>query len=151
MLHRDYMKIALEEAQLAFCEGEVPVGAVIVKGDKIIARGRNSCERDKKATAHAEIIAIENACKALEGWRLEDCTLYVTLEPCVMCAGAAINSRIKRIVYGVYDSKAGAFGGLCNLENIKFNHKIDVIAGVLEDESKAILQSFFKNIRYKEK
>lgn len=138
---------ALALAQEAAAEGEVPVGCVIVRGDKIVGRGRNRREKDKNALAHAEIEAINDACKNLGGWRLWDCTLYVTLEPCAMCAGAILNARIPRVVYGASDKKFGAVRSVCSLFSMEFNHHPTVEAGVLEDEAVALLQSFFQNLR----
>lgn len=149
MAHRDFMRRALELAQLASDMGEVPVGAVVVKDNKIIGEGYNRRETDGSATAHAEILAIEAACKTLGSWRLENCTMYVTLEPCAMCTGAIINSRIKMVVFCAEDYKAGAMGGLCDLTQLPFNHKPEVIIGVMEDEGRAVLKNFFKKLREK--
>ena len=140
---------ALAEAQKARDKGEIPVGAVIVKDGEIIGRGHNSTETDGDTTAHAEIIAIEAACKTLGHWRLENCTLYVTLEPCAMCTGAIINSRIKTVVFCCEDYKAGAMGGMCDLTKLPFNHKPEVLIGIMEDEGRAVLQNFFKKLRDK--
>lgn len=147
MTHRDYMTMALELAKTAAEEGEVPVGAIIVKGDKVIANGRNYRQNGKNALAHAEIIAIDMACKVLDAWRLEGTILYVTLEPCAMCAGAIINSRIETVVFSAFDTKAGALGGMCDLSQIPFNHKPKIISGIMEQESKQLLQDFFKKLR----
>ena len=144
------MARALELAQLAADMGEVPVGAVVVKDNKIIGEGCNRRETDGSATAHAEILAIEAACKNLGSWRLENCTLYVTLEPCAMCTGAIINSRIKLVVFAAEDYKAGAMGGLCNLTQLPFNHKPEVIIGVMEEEARALLKGFFEKLRKKQ-
>lgn len=149
MAHRDFMRRALELAQLASDIGEVPVGAVVVKDNKIIGEGYNRRETDGSAIAHAEILAIEAACKTLGSWRLENCTMYVTLEPCAMCTGAIINSRIKLVVFCAEDYKAGAMGGLCDLTQLPFNHKPEVIIGVMEDEGRAVLKDFFKKLRKK--
>ena len=149
MAHRDFMQRAMELAQIARDYGEVPVGAVVVKDNKIIGEGYNRRETDGSATAHAEIMAIVAACKTLGHWRLENCTLYVTLEPCAMCAGAIINSRIKLVVFSCEDYKAGAFGGMCNLNNLPFNHHPEIIIGVMEEEARNILQDFFKELRCK--
>ncbi len=149
MAHRDFMRRALELAQIASDMGEVPVGAVVVKDNKIIGEGYNRRETDGSATAHAEILAIEAACKTLGSWRLENCTMYVTLEPCAMCTGAIINSRIKLVVFCAEDYKAGAMGGLCDLTQLPFNHKPEVIIGVMEDEGRAVLKDFFKKLRKK--
>lgn len=144
-----FMEAALHEAEKAFAEGEVPVGAVIVRDGEIIARGRNRRESEKNALCHAEIEAINAACKALGGWRLIGCTLYVTLEPCPMCAGAVINSRIERVVYGASDKKAGSVGSIVNLFSLPYNHFPEVTSGVLSDRCSAILSDFFKNLRKK--
>jgi len=142
-----FMNRALMLAKEAAAEGEVPVGCVIVREGKIVAEGRNCRETGKTALGHGEIQAIDAACKALGGWRLWDCTLYVTLEPCPMCAGAIINARIPRVVYGAADEKCGACGSVCNLFEMQFNHKPQVTAGVLEAESKALLEEFFRELR----
>lgn len=142
-----FMRNALELALEASAENEVPVGAVIVKGDRIIAVGRNRRENGKNSLCHAEIEAIDNACKALGGWRLSGCELYVTLEPCPMCAGAIINSRIDRVIYGAADKKAGSVGSVVNLFELPYNHKPEIEAGVLESECSAILTDFFKKLR----
>ncbi len=149
MAHRDFMQRAVELAQTAYSLGEVPVGAVVVKDNKIIGEGYNRRETDGSATAHAEIVAIEAACKTLGSWRLENCTLYVTLEPCAMCAGAIINSRIKMVVFSAEDYKAGAFGGMCDFTKLPFNHKPEIIIGVMEDEARSLLKDFFKDLREK--
>ena len=142
-----YMEKALALAKQAAQEGEVPVGCVIVRNGQIVALGRNCRETQKSALGHAEIQAIDAACKALGGWRLWDCTLYVTLEPCSMCAGAIINARIPRVVFGARDEKYGACGSVCNLFSMNFNHKPQVTAGVLESESKALMEDFFRQLR----
>ncbi len=146
-----YMEKALMEAAKAEKHGEVPIGAVIVKGDKIIARGHNTREAKKNALCHAEIIAINKACKKLKSWRLSDCDLYVTLEPCPMCMGAIINSRIKRIVFGAYDRKAGSCGSVINLNDYPYNHHPQITGGVLEDRCSTILSSFFTALRNKKR
>lgn len=146
-----FMKIALKEANKSFQLDEVPVGVVIVKDDKIIARGHNLRETKQDPTGHAEIIAIKKASKKLKSWRLIDCTMYVTLEPCSMCAGAIMWSRIKRVVYGAKDIKGGAIGSSFNLfEQKGINHKPEVTSGVLEDEASTLLKKFFKLKRQKE-
>ena len=146
-----FMKIALKEANKSFQLDEVPVGVVIVKDDKIIARGHNLRETKQDPTGHAEIIAIKKASKKLKSWRLIDCTMYVTLEPCSMCAGAIMWSRIKRVVYGAKDIKGGAIGSSFNLfEQKGINHKPEVTSGVLEDEASTLLKDFFKLKRQKE-
>lgn len=142
-----FMKEALALAEKAKQEGEVPVGAVVVKGDEIIGRGYNKRETLLSPLAHAEIEAIHEAAKHLGSWRLHDCDLYVTLEPCPMCAGAIINSRISRVFYGAYDNKAGSFGTLCDLTLVKYNSIPEIHGGILEDECKEILSTFFKDIR----
>lgn len=142
-----YMKAALKLAQKAADEGEVPVGAVVVCDGKIVGRGRNRRETKKNALHHAEIEAIEKACKKLGGWRLHRCDLYVTLEPCPMCAGAAINSRIERVVYGAFDEKAGSVGSVINMFDLPYNHRPCVTVGVCRDECARILSGFFENIR----
>ena len=142
-----YMEEALKLAKEAARDGEVPVGCVIVRGDEIVGRGRNRREKDKTALAHAEIEAISQACSTLGGWRLWECTLYVTLEPCPMCAGAIINARIPRVVYGASDAKCGAVRSVCGLFSMEFNHHPTVEAGVLEEECAALLQEFFRDLR----
>ena len=138
------MKRALELARDAALIDEVPVGAVAVKDGKIIAVGSNMREHSKLATHHAEIICIENACRALGGWRLPGVTLYVTMEPCVMCAGAIVNARVARVVYGAPDLRFGAFGSLLDLARVPLNHTPVVTGGVLGDECVAILSDYFK-------
>ena len=143
----EFMDAALELAKEAGADGEVPVGCVIVRGGEIVGRGRNRRETDKTALGHAEIEAISDACKNLGGWRLWDCTLYVTLEPCPMCAGAIINARIPRVVYGASDDKCGACGSVCNLFNMGFNHHPEVKEGVRQAESTALRTAFFQDLR----
>ena len=142
-----FMDAALELAKEAFQEGEVPVGCVIVRKGELVGRGRNRRETGKTALGHAEIEAIADACKNLGGWRLWECTLYVTLEPCPMCAGAIINARIPRVVYGASDAKCGACGSVCNLFSMAFNHHPQVKSGVREAEAAELLQAFFANLR----
>ena len=142
-----FMDAALELAAQAAADGEVPVGCVIVRKGEIVGRGRNRRETGKTALGHAEIEAIADACKNLGGWRLWDCTLYVTLEPCPMCAGAIINARIPTVVYGASDDKCGACGSVCDLFSMEFNHHPKVKTGVREEESRALLTEFFKNLR----
>lgn len=144
-----FMAKAIELAQAAADAGEVPVGAVIVKDGVVIACGRNRREGDKNALAHAELEAIDNACKALGGWRIFGCTLYVTLEPCPMCAGAIINSRLDRVVFGAYDRKAGSLASVQEMFAYPYNHKPAVTGGVLEQECAELLSRFFKNLRKK--
>ena len=143
-----FMKTALELAKEAGECGEVPVGAVIVdKNGEIISKAYNLREAQKNAVAHAELIAIENACKTLGGWRLSGCTLYVTLEPCPMCAGAIVNSRIDRVVFGAYDMQAGCCGSVANFNAYPFNHSFEIIGGVMEIECREVLTQFFNNKR----
>ena len=142
-----FMDMALELAKEAAAEGEVPVGCVIVRGGHVVGRGRNRRETAKTALGHAELEAIADACKNLNGWRLWDCTLYVTLEPCPMCAGAIINARIPRVVYGASDAKYGACGSVCDLFSMDFNHHPQAEGGVREEEAKALLEEFFQNLR----
>ena len=146
-----FMRLALEEAQKAITLGEVPVGAVIVRGEEVISAAHNLRETDKNALAHAEILAIHQACQKLGGWRLHECELYVTLEPCPMCSGAIINSRIKRVVYGAADDKAGCMGSVADFCAYPFNHKPQVVRGVLEAECQELLQQFFQFLREKRK
>ncbi len=142
-----YMDAALELAREAAAEGEVPVGCVIVCDGKIVGRGRNRRETGKTALGHAEIEAIAEACKTLGGWRLWACTLYVTLEPCPMCAGAIVNARIPRVVYGASDAKCGACGSVCDLFSMAFNHHPQVEKGIREEECGELLKMFFQNLR----
>ena len=142
-----YMDMALELAREAAQEGEVPVGCVIVCKDRVVGRGRNRREKGKSALAHAEIEAIGEACRTLGGWRLWECTLYVTLEPCPMCAGAIVNARIPRVVYGASDAKCGACGSVCDLFSMDFNHHPTVEKGVREEEAAQLLTEFFQNLR----
>ena len=146
MMDELYMREALCQAEKARQEDEVPVGAVIVRGGKIIARAYNTREYGKNALYHAEIKAIDQACKALGGWRLVGCTMYVTLEPCPMCAGAIVNARVERVVYGAPDHKAGAFGTMLNLTDYPL-YKPQITGGVLAEECASILSEFFKNKR----
>ena len=142
-----FMRLALEQAHLAYKMGEVPVGAVVVRNGEVVGTGYNRRETDKNAVAHAELLAIDDACKRLGGWRLWECELYVTLEPCPMCAGAIINSRIKRLVYGASDKKAGSVESIVRMFDLPYNHKPPYTAGVLEEECSQILKSFFKEMR----
>lgn len=147
-----FMQEALNEAKLAGSEGEVPIGAVIVFENQIIARAHNHRERDQLATAHAELIAIERANQALKSWRLEGTALFVTLEPCIMCAGAIINARVPAVYYGAQDAKGGGTQSLYQLlEDERLNHRVAVQAGVRAEESTKILQQFFADIRAKRK
>ena len=142
-----FMQEALILAKEAFDDGEVPVGCVVVRDGEIVGRGRNRREKGKSALAHAEIEAISDACQKLGGWRLWQCTLYVTLEPCPMCAGAIINARIPRVVYGASDDKCGAVHSVCTLFDMKFNHHPKVERGVLEEECAGLLTDFFAKLR----
>ena len=144
---RDFMNAALELASLAADEGEVPVGAVVTLGGEIVGRGRNRREKSKNALAHAEIEAINDACSNLGGWRLWQCDMFVTLEPCPMCAGAIINSRIKRVVFGAYDKKSGSCESLVKLFDLPYNHKPQLEGGFMQEECSAILSGFFKQLR----
>ena len=146
-----FMSAALAQARLSAANGEVPVGAVIVKDGEIISVGRNSRETGKSALAHAELEAIGKACETLGGWRLWQCELYVTLEPCPMCAGAIINSRLRRVVYGASDSKAGSCGSVVNLFDLPYNHRPEVVAGFMGDECGRLLTEFFREMRNRRK
>lgn len=143
----EYMSLAIQEAKKSELELEVPVGAVIVHKNQIISRGRNRRENLKNSLLHAEIEAIYIACKKLDSWRLLDCSIYVTLEPCAMCAGAIINSRIGKLCYGAHDPKSGSCGSVINLFDLPYNHKPEVISGVLEKECSELLSNFFKKLR----
>ncbi len=146
--HERWMDLALRQAERAYEEGEVPVGAIVVKDGKVIGKGYNQNEQLKDPTAHAEIIAITAAANALGDKRLDGCTLYVTLEPCAMCAGAIVLARIPVLVFGAYDAKAGACGTLMNIvEDRRLNHAVHVIPGVRDDKSTALLRSFFGSLR----
>ncbi|HHV30985.1 tRNA adenosine(34) deaminase TadA [Caproiciproducens sp. LBM24188] len=142
-----WMREALALAQEAAREGEVPVGAVVVLNGRVVGSGRNRRERGKNALCHAELEAIDEACKTLGGWRLWQCDLYVTLEPCPMCAGAMINARIPRVFYGAKDPKAGSCGSVVNLFELPYNHKPELTGGVLEQECADLLKEFFRNLR----
>ncbi|MCT2160448.1 tRNA adenosine(34) deaminase TadA [Granulicatella adiacens] len=147
-----FMREALKEAQKAYDQAEVPIGAVVVLNGEIIGRGHNLREKEQDATLHAEIKAIRQANQHLGSWRLEDCELFVTLEPCPMCSGAMILARMKRVVFGAFDPKAGTAGTFMNLlQDSRFNHQVEVEQGVLEDECKEILQQFFKGLRERNK
>ena len=147
MEHEEYMRQALELARLAMAEGEVPVGCVIVRDGAVVGRGRNRRETAQTALGHAELEAIAQACRTLGGWRLAGCALYVTLEPCPMCAGAIINSRIRRVVYGAADTKAGCCGSVTDLFAMPFNHHPVVEQGLRAEEAQELLQAFFKDLR----
>ena len=143
-----FMKLAIKEAKKAELIDEVPIGAVIVKDGKVIARAHNKKESKNQATRHAEIEVIEKATKKVNNWWLEDCDIYVTLEPCAMCAGALINSRLRNIYFGAYDKKAGCCGSLYNLpEDTRFNHRLKVEGGILEEECASLLTNYFKKKR----
>ena len=144
---REFMMQALELAKEAAAEGEVPVGCIITRNGEVVGRGRNRRERGKSALCHAELEAIGQACETLGGWRLWECTLYVTLEPCPMCAGAIINARIPRVVYGAGDAKAGSCGSVCNLFDMAYNHHPKVESGLMEEECAEILKDFFRQLR----
>ena len=147
---RAFMQEALAEARAAGAIGEVPIGAVVVLGGEVVGRGHNRRESDADPLAHAELLAIRQAAARIEGWRLTGCTMYVTLEPCAMCAGALVNSRVERLVYGAADPKAGYCGTLGNLvQDPRLNHRLAVTAGVLEEESAALLRGFFASLRRK--
>ncbi len=147
-----YMREALKQAKRAYLLGEVPIGCVIVYKDKIIGRGYNKRNTKKTTLAHAEITAIDRASKKMGDWRLEDCTIYITLEPCQMCSGAIVQARIKRAVIGAMNPKAGCAGSILNiLQMEEFNHQVDITTGVLEEECSAILQKFFKELRIRNK
>lgn len=145
--HEEFMSLAIKEAKLAAKSGEVPVGAVIVKNGRVIATGRNRRETENNALYHAEIEAIDKACKALGSWRLNGCDLYVTLEPCPMCAGAIINARIDRVIIGALDPKAGCCGSVIDMFIMPFNHEPQTIKGVCADECARLLTNFFENLR----
>ncbi len=151
MTDRDYMNLAIEQAKISASELEVPVGAVIIRNGEVVSVGRNRRETDKNALAHAEIEAIDLACKKLGGWRLWECEMFVTLEPCPMCTGAIINSRIRRLVYGAGDYKAGSCGSVVNLFDLPYNHKPEVVSGFMQEECSALLTEFFADLRKRKK
>ena len=151
MTDHELMGLALEQARLAAALGEVPVGAVVAKDGVPVAMVHNTRETEKNATHHAELLAIDAACKALGGWRLWQCELFVTLEPCPMCSGAIINSRIRRVVYGAADEKAGCCGSVTDLFALPFNHRPAVESGLRADEASALLREFFLMLREKRK
>ena len=146
-MDKRFMILALEEAKKAAREGEVPVGAVIVKDGEVISRGHNLREQKQSALSHAEIEAINGACEKLDSWRLDGCEMYVTLEPCPMCTGAIINSRIKTVIFGAFDKSMGCMDSVINLCDYPLGHKVEVYAGICEDECQKVLQKFFKNLR----
>ena len=147
MTDLEFMDEALALARESAAEGEVPVGCIIVRNGEIVGRGRNRREQVRNALSHAEIEAINDACRNLGGWRLWECTLYVTLEPCPMCAGAIVNARIPRVVFGASDDKCGACGSVCDIFNMGFNHHPQVEKGLREEESAALMTEFFQNLR----
>ncbi len=151
-LDHHFMKLALKEAQKALKKEEVPVGAVLVYQDKVISKGHNTRETKQISLNHAELLCIQSACKKLNTWRLEDCVLYVTLEPCPMCAGAIMQSRIKRVVFGAYDKKGGSYGSSFNINEIPtLNHYPEITSGILEKECSEIISNFFKERRKQNK
>ncbi len=147
MTDEELMRLAIEQAKQAALEGEVPVGAVIAKNGEVVSVGRNRRESGKNALYHAELEAIDLACKKLGGWRLWECDLFVTLEPCPMCTGAVINSRVRRLVYGASDPKAGSCDSVVNLFDLPYNHKPEVVSGFMREECSALLTGFFANLR----
>ena len=148
-MKNEFMLKALDNAKIAFENGDVPVGAVIVKDGIIIAEAYNERESGGMATAHAEILAIERACQKLQRWRLSDCEMYVTLEPCTMCAGAILNSRLGKLYYAIKDANSGAFGSVLNLNSYPLLHKVQTETGICEEESRELLSNFFKEKRAK--
>ncbi|MCC9024317.1 tRNA adenosine(34) deaminase TadA [Bacillus nakamurai] len=147
-----YMREAIKEAKKAEAKGEVPIGAVLVLHDEIVARAHNLRETEQRALAHAEMLAIDEACRKLGTWRLEDAVLYVTLEPCPMCAGAVVLSRVDKVVFGAFDPKGGCTGTLMNLlQEERFNHQAEVVSGVLEEECGEMLSAFFRKLRRQKK
>lgn len=149
-METEFMRAALREAQKAADIGETPIGAVIVRGGKIIARAHNKREIKKNALMHAEIIAIDKACRKLGGWRLPGCDIYVTLEPCPMCMGAIIQARIENLYFGAYDAKSGCAGSVCDLSAL-LPHKVNAMGGIMREDCENIIKSFFKNLRKREK
>jgi len=148
MSHQDWMRLALEEARIAFELGEVPIGAVVVQKGQMIAKAHNEKELRQDPTAHAEVLAVQRATQVLGAWRLSDATLYVTLEPCPMCAGSLVQARLKTLVFGAADIKGGAVGSVTNVLDVnRWNHRIEVVAGVLEEECSQILKEFFRKLR----
>ena len=148
MNHQDWMQQALEEARIAYELGEVPIGAVVVQRGQIIAKAHNEKELRQDPTAHAEVLAVQRATQAIGAWRLSEATLYVTLEPCPMCAGALVQARLKTLVFGAADLKGGAVGSVTNVLDVnRWNHRIEVVAGVLEEDCSQILKDFFRKLR----
>ena len=148
-MNEKYMKLALKEAKKAYDKFETPIGAVIVLNDKVIAKAHNLRETKQNTLAHAESLVISKACKKLGSWRLEDCDLYVTLEPCVMCSGAIIQSRIKNVYYGAKNKRFGCHDSKINLFDVEFNHKVNIVGGILEEECSKLITNFFKELRDK--
>ena len=146
-----FMRLAIAQAEAAGALGEVPVGAIICRDGVVIAAAHNRRETEQNALAHAELLAIADACRTLESWRLEDCDLYCTLEPCPMCMGAIINARVKRVFFGASDPKAGCAGSLCDLSQLPFNHKPEMLGGVLQQECGYLLRDFFARLRHAHK
>jgi tRNA(adenine34) deaminase len=146
-MNKQYMQMALELAKEAANDGEIPVGAIIVKDNKIIGMGKNTREKEQNALGHAEINAINEACKNTGSWRLDGATIYVTMEPCPMCAGAIINSRISTVVFGCFDLKMGSFDSVCNLANEKFDFTPEIYGGIMEKECSALVKNFFEELR----
>lgn len=151
MLNEKFMKLALKQAQAAYSHDEVPIGAVVVKDDKVIARAYNTRNRGKNAVAHAEVLAISRACAKLGDWRLNGCTLYVTLEPCVMCLGACYNARISKVVFGAYDVNGKGCFRLAEEIGNTLNHNLEIVGGVMEDDCSQLLTQYFENKRNKGK
>ncbi len=151
MNEEKWMREAILQAKKAEAIHEVPIGAVIIKGDEIVGTGYNRRETGKNALYHAELTAIDEACRRLGGWRLWECEMYVTLEPCPMCAGAIINSRLRRVIYGAYDPKAGSCRSVIDLFALPYNHRPECIGGVLEEECAALLSDFFKELRLRKR
>lgn len=150
-VHEKFMKEAIKQAKKALLLNDVPIGCVIVYENKIIARGYNRRNADKSSLAHAELIAIKKACKKIGDWRLEECTMYVTLEPCQMCSGAIVQARIPKVVIGCMNPKAGCAGSVLNLLEVKeFNHQVEVEKGILDEECSTLIKGFFMNLRKKE-
>ena len=151
MTDSELMGLALEEARKAAALGEVPVGAVVARNGEVVAAAHNTREPEKNALHHAELLAIDAACKTLNGWRLWQCDLYVTLEPCPMCAGAIINARLRRVIYGTADPKAGSFGSVIDFNSLPYNHKPELVSGVLQGECAGVLSDFFATLRARRK
>jgi len=146
-MNEKYMRLALKEAKKAYKRGETPIGAVIVYNDEVIAKAYNLRESKQSVLAHAETLVIEKACKKLGSWRLEDCDIYITLEPCVMCSGAIIQARIKNVYYGAKNKRYGCHESAINLFDVEFNHKVNVVGGILEEECSLLISSFCKELR----